>query len=133
MLFYDQSTTRASWRAILLWVPMNSNGGWGPNLSRILRNSKGVPGTYSTLGPHKQQDGAGSLSHPRSLQRARGCWRPILPRVPVNNRGCLGSIILWRSMNSKYSTSGRHKQEGGTEDMIVILIDGPLVLNVTIR
>ena len=40
--------------------------------------------------------------------RARGCWGPILPRVPRNSKGVLGTC----------STPGPHGQQGGAGDLL---------------
>ena len=72
-----------------------------------ITNSKGVLGTYSTPGPYKQQGGAGDLFYPGSLQTARVCWGPILPRVLTNSKGVLGT----------YSIPGPHGKQGGAGDL----------------
>ena len=41
------------------------------------------------------------------LVQVRGCWGPILPPVPMNIKGVLGT----------YSTPGPHEHQGGAGDL----------------
>ena len=55
--------------------------------------------THLIVSSYEQQGGAGDLFYPGSLWTARGCWGPILARVPINSKGVLGDLFypgsLW--------------------------------------
>ena len=107
-LFYPGSKQQGGARVLFYpTVPQKTRGCWGPILPWVLTNSKGVLGTYATLGPHKQQGGARDLCYPGSSQTARGCWGPMLPWVLTNSKGVLGI----------YATLRPHKQQGGAGDL----------------
>ena len=107
----------ASW-----WVEMVRVGGWGwcgmgrvgglvglsmsPCKAVLIERRQNFDGpSFGTS--YKQQGDAGDLFYPGSPQTARGCRGPILPWVPTNSKGVLGT----------YSTPGPHKQQGDAGDL----------------
>ena len=63
--------------------------------------------TYSLLGHHGQQGGAGGIFSPGSPRTARGCWGPILSWVATDSKGVLGT----------YSLLGHQGQQWGAGDL----------------
>ena len=57
-------TTKGSGDLFYPGSPGIARGCWGPIPPWVPRNSKGVQGTYSTLGPQEYQGGAGNLFYP---------------------------------------------------------------------
>ena len=88
--------THVKVRSSLYWLPR--------------KNKKGIPRTYSTPGPHKQQGDAGDLFYPGGPQTARWCWGPnSTPGAHKQQGGVFGAC----------STPGPHEHEGGAGDLIL--------------